>query len=227
MIELKKEDKKEEKPAKSEEIKRKSEDVKPKALAHTGEAEQVLVLKGHKNNVAVVAIKIKNKIGDMEKQSLERAVELVYRKKGAVYEQGDFIFIVFSPLMTHTQKNEIEAAKAAERISLVLKEHNKRFKDKIDFGIGINSGQMINKVEDKKLKFTALGNFIVVVKRLAESSDRQVLVTKDSYERGISEIKVEKKAVAGGDIYELRRVVDKEKNQKFIGEFLKRIGKGN
>ena len=77
------------------------------------------------------------------------------------------------------------------------------------------------------MKFTALGNFIVVVKRLAESSDRQVLVTKDSYERGISEIKVEKKAVAGGDIYELRRVVDKEKNQKFIGEFLKRIGKGN
>ena len=91
---------------------------------------------------------LKRHKGMNQERALERAVELVYRKKGAVYEQGDFIFIVFSPLMTHTQKNEIEAAKAAERISLVLKEHNKRFKDKIDFGIGINSGQMINKVED-------------------------------------------------------------------------------
>lgn len=211
---------------KIEEIKQKR-DVNPKALVNTGEAEQVLVLKGHKNNAAVVAVKIKNKIGSVEKNSLEGAIEHVYQKKGAVYEQGDFIFIIFSPLMTHTQKNEVEAAKAAEKISLALKEHNKKFKDKIDFGIGINSGQMINKVEDRKLKFTALGNFIVVAKRLAESSDKQVLVTKESYERGISDIKVEKKSVAGGEIYELRRVVDKEKNEKFIGDFLKRMEGGN
>ncbi len=200
--------------------------VAPGALVPPSQAEQVLVLKGHKTNASVIVLKIKNKIGKNEKQSLEKAIENVYEIKGAVYEQGDFIFIIFSPIMTRTTKNEIEAAKAAEKIELVLKEHNKKFKDKINFGIAINSGEIINKVEDKKLKFTALGNFIMVAKRLAEASNKQILVTKESYEKGISEMKAEKRKIAGGDVYELRQVLDSKKNQKFIQGFLERIGKG-
>ena len=106
-----------------------------------------------------------------------------------------------------------------------MREHNKKFQDKIQFGIAINSGEIINKVEDKKLKFTALGNFIPTAKRLAESSDGQILVTKQSYERGIAELKVEKKKIGDGEIYELKRVMDHEKNQKFISAFLDRLKK--
>jgi len=212
---------------KSSDIREKVESkVTPSALVPPSQAEQVLVLKGHKANASVIVLKIKNKIGKNEKQSLEKAIEYVYEIKGAVYEQGDFIFIIFSPIMTRTTKNEIEAAKAAEKIELVLKEHNKKFKNKIDFGISINSGEIINKVEDKKLKFTALGNFIMVAKRLAEASDKQILVTKESYEKGISEIKAEKRKIAGGDVYELRQVLDTKKNKKFIQGFLKRMEKG-
>jgi len=185
-------------------------------------ADQVLVMKGHKSSVAVLVLKIKNKIGKSEKQSLEKAIEHVYSKKGAVYEQGDFIFIIFSPLMTKTNKNEVEATKVAQKIIGVLDDHNKKFKEKIDFGIGINSGEIINKVEKGKLKFTALGNFVVAAKRLAESSDRQVLVTKVAFEKGISEIKAKKIKLSEGEVYEVRDVVDNERNRKFIGEFLKR-----
>jgi len=191
----------------------------------SSQAEQVLVLKGHKSNASAIVIKIKNKISETSKKSLEEAIGHVYSKKGAVYEQGDFIFIIFSPLMTKTTKNEVEAAKMAGKISTVLKEHNKKFSEKIDFGIGINSGEIINKVEDKKLKFTALGNFIGVAKRLAESSDKNILVTKESYQKGISELKVEKKKIGDGDVYQLRSVVDTEKNKKFIQGFLNRMKK--
>jgi len=197
-----------------------------KAPVSQNEAEQVLVLRGHKSRAAVVALKIKNKIGRVEKQSLEKAIEHVYMKKGAVYEQGDFIFIVFSPLMTKSFKNEVEATKAAEKISLVLKEHNKKFKDKIDFGIGINSGEIINKMDNKKLKFTALGNLVVGAKRLAESSDEQILVTKEAYEHGINEIKAQKKKIAHGEVYEVRRVIYQDKNKAFIKGFLDRMDKG-
>jgi hypothetical protein len=194
-----------------------------KPVIAPNQAEQVLVLKGHKNRVAVVAIKIKNKIGTIEKRSLERAIEHAYEKKGAVYEQGDYIFIIFSPLMTKSSKNEVEAAKAAEKISLVLEEHNKKFRDKIDFGIAINTGDIINKIEDKKLKFTVLGNLTSVAKRLASVSDKQILVTKMAYEHGISEIKAEKRSINQGEVYELRGIIDYEKNQKFIQGFLKRM----
>ncbi len=186
------------------------------------QADQSLVLKGHKSNAAVLVLKIKNRIGNTEKQSLEEAMEYVYDKKGAVYEQDNFIYIVFSPLMTRTNKNEVEAAKAAEKIIGIINEHNKKFREKIDFGIGITSGEIINRVENKKLKFTALSNFIVVGKRLASISDKQILVTKKTYEKGISEIKAEKVKTDAGDVYEVKSIVDHEKSRKFIEGFLER-----
>ena len=125
---------------------------------------------------------------------------------------------------SHLRKSSEEGAKAAERIMIILNEHNKKFKDKIEFGIGINLGNIINKVEDKKLKFTALGNLVSGAKGIADSSTEQVLVTKEAYEQGINEIKAEKKEIKGSEVYEVRQVLDKEKNKEFIAGFLKRIG---
>jgi len=196
-----------------------------KVSSPPSEANQVLVLKGHKTSAAVLVLKIKNKIGKIEKVSLEKAIEHVYRKKGAIYEQGDFIFIMFSPLMTHTTKNEIEAVKVAEGIVSTLHNHNNRFMNKIDFGIGINSGEIINKVEDKKLKFTALGNFIVAAKKIAEASNKQILISGKAYKKGMNEIKGERRTAAGGEVYEVRRVIDSEQNKKFISGFMERMKK--
>jgi hypothetical protein len=204
---------------------KKPEKIQKAPLVPPSQAEQVLVLKGQRNPAVVIAIKIKNKISDTAKQSLESAIEHVYDKRGAVYEQGDYIFIMLSPLMTRTYKNEIEAAKIAEKIVLGLKEHNKKFKDKIEFGIGISTGNVINKIEDKRFKFTALGNFITSAKRLADSSNEQIFVTKEACEKGIHELHFEKKKVAGGEVYEIIKVADREANEKFIRKFLERLEK--
>jgi hypothetical protein len=185
-------------------------------------AEQVMVLKGQKNRATVIALKIKNKVGSFAKQGIESSIEHVYEKKGAVYEQGDFIFIIFSPLVTRSFKNEVEASKVAEKIVDLLKEHNRKFKDPIEFGIGINSGEIISKVEDKRLKFTALGNLIILAKRLASSSDGNILLSKEAYSKASTEIKADKKMVNGAETYEVKRVVDREKNQQFIDNFLRR-----
>jgi hypothetical protein len=208
---------------KEEKPKEKEDKPKVEDSPITNQAEQVLVLQGQKSQAAVLVLKIKNKLTDVSKESLEKAVSIVYEKKGAVYEQGDFIYIIYSPLMTKSFKNEAEAAKAAEKIKLVLQEHNKKFKDKIEFGMGINSGNIINKVENKKLKFTALGNLISGAKKIADSSNEQVLITEEVYKKGINEIKAEKKEMEGKEVYEVRHVVDKDKNKEFIAGFLKRM----
>ncbi len=188
------------------------------------QADQVLVMKGHKSPAAALVLKVKNKLGVNEKKSLEHAMEAVYSKKGAVYEHGDFVFAIFSPLMTKVNNNEALAAGIAQQMVMVFNEHNKRYKDKIDFGIAINSGQIINKVESGKLKFTAMGNFIVAAKRLAESSNKQVLLSRESFQKAGSQVKGEK--VSDGEAYDLRRVVDSEQNNKFIQGFLERQKKG-
>ena len=209
----KKEDKKESKKEEKSEV------------VNKGRAESVLVLDGQRSKATVIILKIKNKLTKTSKQSLEKAIEHVYEKKAAVYERGDNIFIIFSPLMTKTFKNEKNAAKAAEKILSVLKNHNKRFKEKIEFGIGIHSGDVINKVVDKKLKFTALGNLLPGAKRLADASDGKILMTKETYEAAISDIKAVKKNTKDGEVYEVQRVVDKEQNKVFIDGFLGRMAK--
>jgi len=181
-------------------------------------------MKGHKSNATVLVVKIKNKLGENEKKSLEGAMEAVYSKRGAVYEQGDYIFAIFSPLMTKTETNEVVAAIAGQQIVEVLNEHNRKFREKIDFGISINSGQIINKMEQGKLKFTAMGNFVVAAKRMAESANKQVLLSKESFQKAGSVVKAEK--LSDGMVYDLRRVVDSEKNNKFIQGFLERQNKG-
>ncbi len=211
------------------EIKPVKEDKKIKEVQKSGalvapnHAEQVLVLNGQKNKASVLVLKIKNKLSDISKQSLEKSIEPVYEKRGAVYEQGDFIYIIYSPLMTRTFNNEAIAARTAEKIKKVLQEHNKKFKDKIEFGIGINSGDIINKVENKKLKFTALGNLISNAKKLADSSNEQILITKEAYEKNMTEIKADKKEIQGKSVYEVRAVIDRGSNSKFIEGFLERL----
>ncbi len=183
-------------------------------------AEQVLVLKGNKNSACVLALKIKNKLSKTAKQNLQKIMSLV-NEKGAVYESRDYLIAVFSPLMTKSFKNEIICARTAELLKQKLKEHNKKFVDKIEFGVGINSGDVINKIENGKLKFTALGNLISGAKRIAEASNEQILLTKEAYEKSSGGIKASKK-VEG--VYEVKRIIDAEKNKKFIDGFLKRIG---
>jgi hypothetical protein len=192
--------------------------------ADKGEAEQVLVLKGHKSKAVVIALKIKNKIGDFSKKSLENAVRTVYSKKGAVYEHGDYIFVIFSQMTTKNDKDEVEAANVASVMKKVLDQHNQKFKEKIDFGIGINSGEVINKMEHNKLKFTAMGNFIVVAKRLADSSNKQILMTKGSFDKGMGVIKADK--IGDGQILEVKEVINREGNKKFLKGFMERMGEG-
>ena len=75
---------------------------------------------------------------------------------------------------------------------------------------------MINKVENNKLKFTALGNLIISGKRLAEASDEQILVTEEAYDTGIKELHAEKRKVKGAEVYEVKKIMDTEKNKEFI-----------
>ncbi len=190
-------------------------------------AQQAMVTGGSRNSATILAVKIKDKIDHSSKESVEKAVECVYSKKGAVFEQGGYIVTILSPLVTKTFNNEIEAARCAEDIVSLLNEHNKKFNDKINFGIGINSGEILNEIKDGKLNFTALGNTIIFAKRLADSSNKQILISKEAYEKGITEIKANKINVNGIECYEVKKVANYEKNKKFIDDFLKREGKGN
>lgn len=199
--------------------------ILPKRAMIPTHGEQGLVTTGQRNRAGILCIKLKNKITKLGKDQLDKMMQNVFSRKGVVYEQGDCIFIILSPLVTRTFNNEVEAARLGEKLVSDLKEYNNKFNEKIEFGIGINSGDIINEIKDGKLKFSAIGNTILLAKKLAEASKEQVLLTKEAYEKGISEIKAEKIKVRDMEAYEVRKVVDHEKSKKFIEDFLKREAK--
>ncbi|MDD5193624.1 MAG: hypothetical protein PHF67_03490 [Candidatus Nanoarchaeia archaeon] len=186
------------------------------------EAEQVLVSKGYKTNVAVAILKVKNSLGKHAKDAVENALQGVYARKGAVYEHGEYVYIVFSPIVTKHMQNELAAVKSSHEIASLLNEYNQKFNEKIEFGIAVNSGEMINRVEDRKLKFTGLGGVLPTAKKAAELAKEKVLLTREVYEKFGSEVKADRKKTELGDFFELRDVVDNTKNRKFINDFLKR-----
>ena len=188
-------------------------------------AEQVLVLQGKKQPASIIAIKIKNDIEGIAKQNLTNALEYAYKRKAVSSTSGPVILLIFSPLITKTFKNEESAVRTALDIERALNEHNKRFRNKIEFGIGVNSGDIINKIEDNTLKFTSIGKTIGTAKKIAEISENEVLLSKEVHEKTMNSVKAEKneKAASSGiETFRVKRIVNTEESKKFIQDFLRR-----
>ncbi len=186
-------------------------------------AEQLTVLHGLKQPVSIIAIKTKNGISGISKQTMHSALESAYKKKAVSYSSGDYVLLIFSPLVTRTMANEETAIKTAIEIDNQLKEHNRKFRnDTISYGIGVNNGEIINKMAGKILQFTNISNTINLAKRIAEASNNDVLLSKHIHEKTMNNIKAEKAMAGSLEAFSIKRVVDKEKSEKFINEFMRR-----
>lgn len=188
-------------------------------------AEQVLVLHGQNSQAGIIAIKVKNENGivGIAKDNLNKALEYGYNLKGVSYNAGNYVLLIFSPLMTKNNKNPETAIKVATEIDNYLKEHNRKFRnDVLHYGIGVNSGEIINKVEGKVLQFTNMGKTISMAKRAAEAANDTVMLTKEIHEKTMNSVKTEKATSGSMDLYTVKRVVDTEQSQKFIQGFLRR-----
>ncbi len=186
-------------------------------------AEPSSDIHGQKQPVVVVALKIKNELVGIANENVKKALEYAYQKKAVTSSSGNSVIAILSPLLTKTFKNEEIAVKIAQDIEGVLKEHNRRFKDKIVFGIGINSGELINKVEDNMLKFTSIEKTIPLAKKIAELSDGEVLLSSTVHTRTMNTVKAEKNVNTGNiDTFRIKRVVDNEEAKKFIEKFNRR-----
>jgi len=189
-----------------------------------GKAEHSLVLNGKREEVPLLTIKIENlnHKKDKIKETLSNIFKLSLESKAAIYEISDYLIIIFSPQITKTFKNHISAIKLAQKIEEILDNHNKKFKEKINYGISLNSGELIVKNEKGKLKFTNVGNTLSLSKKISEISNNEILMSKPFYEKARSEVKAKKEVRKGIEVYLIERIIEREANAKFIRDFLER-----
>lgn len=193
-------------------------------------AELSLSLTGHKQNVSVVCLKIKNfdeikskktNVGD----TLQKIINLAEKEKAATYETGENLFFILSPIKTKTFKNEKAAINLAQQARIILNHHNKLFNQKLEFGISINNGYAVIKQEGNTLQFMSLGTLALTAKKLASFYENEILISEEANEKIKSNFKTEKKQDKNTIMYVLGESKNKDEHKKFLTNFLSSIEK--
>jgi len=192
-----------------------------------GTAESTLVLKGEKHPSAIVALSVKNysALKDHAKKALINTINETKDMKGLVDWRGDYVFVVFSPIVTKTYKNEVLAVKAGFMIMKTLTGYNKKFKENIDFNLGVHAGELIASKKDGKLKYTSIGNIISLAKRIADSDNGKLIVSDDVRKKLLRDLKVHKgKEIGKSQTYEVSEIKNRAADEAKLKELLKRMG---
>ncbi|MDZ4226677.1 MAG: hypothetical protein U1B79_01045, partial [Candidatus Pacearchaeota archaeon] len=198
----------------------------------SAKAELALSIKGDKQDVSMIALKVKNMLSVKHskegggKEVLKKIMDFAESHKAATYESQDSIFFIFAPVRTKTFRNEQTALKVSQRIKEILDEHNRLFKQKMDFGISLNHGEIIAKQEPDSFKFMGIGNFMIQSKKISSVAENDILMGERMTDSLRSFVKVEKLRKEGLDMYAIKEVKDYEKHQRFLDGFMKRMDKG-
>lgn len=204
---------------------KKEEDV-DLTKSDSSNAESSLVLKGDKQKSVILSLRIKNysELGDNSKRELINIVKEESKSKGLIDWKEDYVFVVFSPLVTKTYSNEVLACKSGINIQRRLNEFNRKFENKIDYNIGIHVGDLVSSKENEKLKYTSIGNTVSLSKKISDFSRGKVLVSEEIRRKLLRDLKVEKEGKIGENlVYSIVEVKDKEANAAKLKDILKRM----
>lgn len=212
---------------------KKGELAKDSSLVNPREkAIMSLSIKGNSQNVSIFCLKIKNKSqiqkNDMAKQTLQEAVEIAEQHKAHTYEVGDNIIFILAPAKTKTFANQKAAVTLAQSVKSLLNSYNKLAKEKIDYGISLNFGTIVAKLDKNTMHFMSMGTLISKAKKLASVSHGEMLLTEKIRDKLMSHAKTEKRERNGVEFYVVKKVVKKSKeNEKFIHNFVRKLEKEN
>jgi class 3 adenylate cyclase len=181
-----------------------------------------MVVSGKKEEASVIALRLSKKSAKSyySSSTIDDALSEAKETGAKIYEDGAYRIFLFSPALTKKNNNDLLAVKVAKKIKEVFRAHNKKFKDKIDFGIGLNNGFIISEAADSDFKFTSVGNIISSAKQISGYLDESVLLSDSIRKRVINSVKTEK--VGDKEGWELKKIADRTKHEEFIKDFTKK-----
>lgn len=183
-------------------------------------------ISGKKEGVAILVLKIKNlsELLTSENNALpaiERTIQKAKDAKARVYEQGEYKTMILSPSFLGETDVVGKTLVLAEEIRSIIDEYNKYYALKINYGIGVHSGEMILETSrDGKVRFTAVGGTTVLPKRAADRANEQVYLTEIIHRKMLGKIKSDK--ISNEGFWKLNQVVRRDEHKEFINKFMKK-----
>lgn len=184
------------------------------------------LVSGKKELVTVIVLKIKNlsELLTSENNALpaiERAIQKTKDIKGRVYEQGEYKTVILSPSFIGGEEVIGKGLALAEDIRSIIEEYNKYYALKINYGIGIHSGEMfIETNKEGKIKFTAVGGTTLLAKRAADRAQNCAYLTEIVHRKMLGKIKSEK--ISSEGFWKLNQILRRDKHKDFINKFMKK-----
>ncbi|MEK6873998.1 MAG: hypothetical protein AABW91_04060 [Nanoarchaeota archaeon] len=191
------------------------------------EALPSLVLDGEKQDSSVITLKIKNYEQIKSSRSnanstIEEAVKEISENNGRIYKKEDSIVGIFAPVITKRFDNELNAVKVAKKMLSLLNDHNKKYTQKINFGIGVNNCNIIANKDKGKLLFTPINNSISGVKTIADSANNDLLLGEAIQKKLGAKVKTAPHSNMGIKTYAVLDVIERKTDDAFIKGFLDR-----
>lgn len=180
---------------------------------------------GKKEKVSVVNLKVNGLSEYMKEDSsagevIKRLLGEVRGVKGKIVQSGENFNMVFAPIMTRESDNSLRAVKIAKLIKEEFDSHNKKYAQKINYGLGVHEGEMIVELNQGDLKFNALGNSLSYAKKMADSANEEIYLSNPIHALTRAKVKVEKSK--DGFYWKVNAIPDSEKHTKFIRKFMER-----
>lgn len=180
---------------------------------------------GRKEKVNVVSLKIKGLAEFMNEDSsageiIKRVLQETRELKAKVVQSGENFNMIFAPIMTKDTDNSLRSVNIANLIKREFDAHNKKYAQKIEYGLGIHEGDMIVELNKGDLKFNPLSNAISYAKKMADSLDGEVYLSNQLHSATRAKVKVEKSK--DGLYWKVNSIPDGDKHTKFIRKFMER-----
>ncbi|MFC1710947.1 hypothetical protein ACFLZJ_02210, partial [Nanoarchaeota archaeon] len=123
---------------------------------------------------------------------------------------------------------EMPALEIAQKAKEILDSYNKLFKQKIDYGISLDTGEIVAKKHPTHLEFMSMGAILLHLKKVSTASNKMVLLSEKIRNKLASKVKTQKHTKDNLTAYSVKEVIHKKvEHKKFITEFIKRLEEDN
>ncbi len=178
-----------------------------------------VISSGQKCEAGFLMLKVNSKLDKAGSETIGKVMEKAKEYNGGVNYDGDHRIMLFSQHLTKKQNNGLITLKVAKEVEELIKEHNKRNHVQINYGIGVNIGEIIAEKRDGKLKFVSSGNAMSSTKKIANDAKKEILVSDGVRKKAVGEAKF--KRVENG-LWKLESLSDREKHHEFLKGFIHR-----
>ena len=189
-------------------------------------AELSLSIKGDKQDASVVCVRIKNlremKAREDVRNTLQKIKEMANEQKAVEYESQDMIFFLLVPLRTKTFRNEEAVIQIGQATKEILLDHNRLFKNKVDFGISLHHGDVIAK-QEATLKFMSIGTLTTISKRIALLANEDILMSDKMNERVQRFAKTQRQVIDDFPVYSIRELKQRDQYKQFLNNFVHKM----